>query len=391
MNNKNNIIKKLTKYFFIILYLLFLFLSLTLFYGCSSKMVDYTYLVDSFYKEPDVSIFKDSLGENSIKLLSKRDFKVLQLSDIHIGNGPLSLKKDKKAIEAVINLIEYSKPDLIILSGDFVFPSSFITGSNDNLTALKVLANVIEKYKTPWTLCFGNHDAESSAKYSKSELCDYLLSNNLQYCLFNNNSFNVDGMGNHIINIYNSDNSFNSTIFLFDNGMYCGESQLSGYQEISDSQVSWYENKIKQLSSHFKSDINSYVYYHVPGKEYELAWQEYKNGNVGGNIKYFFGDANEKNEKISCPSELGKFFETAVILKSTKAIFCGHDHLNDFSIEYKGIRLTYSKSIDYTAYVFQGIANKTEQRGGTLLILKNNFLSSNSTFDIQHIKLTDIC
>ena len=52
-------------------------------------------------------------------------------------------------------------------------------------------------------------------------------------------------------------------------------------------------------------------------------------------------------------------------LGSTKAMFVGHDHLNDYGAYYNGIELVYGKSIDYTAY--PGIENSTEQRGATLI------------------------
>lgn len=366
---------------FVCLGLLMLFLS-----GCTNNIPDYSNYVNSSYTPTDAIVFEDEFGETAIKLSENRDIKVLQLTDIHIGNGPLTEKKDKKAIEAVCKVIEHAKPDLIVLSGDLVFPVTIMTGTNDNLSALKVLANVIEKYKTPWTICMGNHDAEDFAKYSKSEICSYLESSELKYCIFNRGPSNLDGMGNHLINVYNANNSYNSCLFFFDNGMYNGGSQLSGYQELSDNQVNWYSSKINQFSQAKGQTITSYVYYHVPGKEYEEAWNLYKQNSP--KVELIYGYANEKNEKLSCSSEFGTFFETAVSLGSTKAIFCGHDHLNDFSLLYKGIRLTYGKSIDYTAYQFQGITSKTEQRGGTLLTIKTS--SQGEKFEITPIKLTDI-
>ena len=388
MEQNKNFNKKKLIFLFQIFLIIVCFFSLFVLSGCTSKVIDYTYMVNKNYVPTDATVFTDNLEQTSIKLNTDRDFRILQLTDVHIGNGSLTLKRDKKAIEAVVKLIEHSTPDLIILSGDLVFSVSPLTGTNDNLTALKVLCKVIESYKTPWTMCFGNHDAESFTKFSKSEICEYLESDELKYCLFSRGPSEIDGMGNHIINIYNYDNSFNSSIFLFDNGMYNGDTQLSGYQEISDSQVEWYKNKILLFNDYFNTTINSYVYYHVPGKEYKLGWEEYKNQNP--EVKYFFGEAGEKNEKISCPDELGSFFPTAVELKSTKAIFCGHDHFNNFSIEYEGIRLTYSKSIDYTAYALQGISNKTEQRGATLLSLKGVNTQQSDEFVITSIKLTDI-
>lgn len=380
-------IKKNEKVFVSISLAIFLVCAILLssfaFSGCSKEQ-DFTYMVSSSYVPTSIQTFKDEFGISSLKQSSSAPIKILQLTDIHIGNGPLTLKKDKKAIEAVCKMIEATNPDLIILSGDLVYPVALMTGTNDNLTALKVLSRVIEKYETPWTICFGNHDADGSAKYSKSELCDFLESNELPNCLFERGPSNLDGMGNHIINLYNSNGDFNSSIFLFDNGMYNGETQLSGYMEICQSQTDWYEEKIKTMSEKVGETINSYVFYHVPGKEYKNAWTEYKSGE-SENVKLVYGYANEENEKISCPSELGTFWDKAKELGSTKAIFCGHDHLNDFSLEYYGIRLTYGKSIDYTAYAFQGISSKTEQRGGTVLTVNEN-----KDFQIEAKKLIDI-
>lgn len=366
-----------------VLFACILVFSCLMFSGCSKEQ-DFSYMVSSSYVPTSIEVFEDEFGINSLKQPTSSPIKILQLTDIHIGNGPLTLKKDKLAIEAVCKMIESTNPDLIILSGDLVYPVALMTGTDDNLTALKVLSRVVEKYKTPWTICFGNHDAEGSAKYSKSELCDYLESAELSNCLFQRGQSNLDGMGNHIINLYNSNGEFNSSVFLFDNGMYNGETQLSGYMEITQSQTDWYEQNVKTMSEKFGETIGSYVFYHVPGKEYKEAWTEYKSGE-SENVKLIYGYANEDNEKISCPSELGTFWNKVKELGSTRAIFCGHDHLNDFSLEYYGIRLTYGKSIDYTAYAFQGISTKTEQRGGTILTIKEN-----KDFEIEAKKLINI-
>ena len=193
---------------FALVFSLLLF-SITIFSGCS-KEPDYTNLVSSTYVPSNIEIFADEFGFKSLKKDSQEPIKILQLTDIHIGNGPLTSKRDLKAIEAVCKMIESSRPDLIVLSGDLVYPTLFLTGTNDNLTALKVLTKVIDAYKTPWTICFGNHDAESTAKYSKSELCDFLEGSNLSYCLFSRGPSSIDGMGNHIINLYNSNGEFNT-------------------------------------------------------------------------------------------------------------------------------------------------------------------------------------
>lgn len=59
-----------------------------------------------------------------------------------------------------------------------------------------------------------------------------------------------------------------------------------------------------------------------------------------------------------------------------QGVFCGHDHYNNFSVNYtpagadRSIRLTYGMSVDYLAY--PGIFKKHSQRGCTRIELKDN-------------------
>ena len=61
-------------------------------------------------------------------------------------------------------------------------------------------------------------------------------------------------------------------------------------------------------------------------------------------------------------------FSRALELKSTVAMFCGHDHLNTLSLIYKGIQMTYGMSIDYLGN--KGINKSYIQRRGTLITRK---------------------
>ena len=51
-----------------------------------------------------------------------KDFKILQLTDLHLGFGFISRKKDKLALNAVTKIIHKAKPDMIVLTGDSIFP-----------------------------------------------------------------------------------------------------------------------------------------------------------------------------------------------------------------------------------------------------------------------------
>ena len=54
-------------------------------------------------------------------------------------------------------------------------------------------------------------------------------------------------------------------------------------------------------------------------------------------------------------------------LGSTKGVFCGHDHVNNAIVKYKGINLVYGMSIDYLAY--PNLFSEGAQRGCTVIDL----------------------
>ena len=124
------------------------------------------------------------------------------------------------------------------------------------------------------------------------------------------------------------------------------------------------------------------VFFHIPLQEYRTAYELYEKGSH--EVTYFFGENREKMiDKVCCSNHSSKLFDKMVELGSTKAVFCGHDHYNNMSLEYKGIRLTYGMSIDYLA--MPGIAHDTKQRGAELITLHRD-----SSWEVKQLPLTEI-
>lgn len=69
-------------------------------------------------------------------------------------------------------------------------------------------------------------------------------------------------------------------------------------------------------------------------------------------------------------------FDAFLNSNSTQGAFFGHDHLNNFALNYKGVQLTYGYSIDYLAY--SGISKYGLQRGCTIITIKPD-----GSFDCQ--------
>lgn len=101
---------------------------------------------------------------------------------------------------------------------------------------------------------------------------------------------------------------------------------------------------------------------HIPFRAFADAVDALERGDP--EARYLFG---ENGEDVSCPDHDSSFFEAILEKKCTQAVFVGHDHLNHLGVNYKGVDLVYSKSIDFLAY--PAIAHENTQRGGTLITL----------------------
>ena len=70
-----------------------------------------------------------------------RDLKIMQLTDIHLGGGWLSLKKDSQAINAVATMIQAEKPDLVIM--DITMPNKTGIEALKEIKAMDAGAKVV--------------------------------------------------------------------------------------------------------------------------------------------------------------------------------------------------------------------------------------------------------
>lgn len=300
------------------------------------------------------------------------NLRVMQLTDIHIGGGFLSIRKDTKALNAVAAMITAEKPDLVIVTGDIAYPVTFQSGTFNNKTSARLFAELMEQLGVYWAPVFGNHDTEVYSYYTREEICDFYTSGEFGHCLLQAGPADVDGCGNYIINVKNTAGKIIQSLVLMDSQSYQGSGFIDGiimkYDRIHDNQVEWYKNEIQSLPEKNGGEMpKSLVFFHIPLVEYKDAWTEYTQNNEQDteNAKLIYGKVGEKEDGIYCADENCGLFDAALQLGSTQGFFCGHDHLNNFKINYKGIDLNYGYSIDYLAYF--GIAKYGAQRGCTMI------------------------
>ena len=188
----------------------------------------------------------------------------------------------------------------------------------------------------------------------------------------------ITGRSNQLIELRNADGTINQALFLIDSNAYTGDG-LNKYDFIHDDQVEWYKEQVLREEKEEGHVVPSMIFFHIPLQEYKEAYKLYESGS--DEVKYYFGSNDEEMmDKVCCSEYPSKLFDTAKELGSTTGFFCGHDHYNNMSLEYKGMRLTYGMSIDYLA--MPGIARDTKQRGATLITVHDD-----GSEDIEQVPL----
>ena len=188
----------------------------------------------------------------------------------------------------------------------------------------------------------------------------------------------ITGRNNQLIELRNADGTLNQALFLIDSNAYTGDG-FNKYDFIHDDQVDWYKEQVLREEKEEGHVVPSMIFFHIPLQEYKEAYKLYESGS--DEVKYCFGTNDEEMmDKVCCSEYPSKLFDTAKELGSTTGFFCGHDHYNNMSLEYKGMRLTYGMSIDYLA--MPGIARDTKQRGATLITVHDD-----GSDDIEQVPL----
>lgn len=309
-----------------------------------------------------------------------RDFKVMHLTDIHIGGGFLSKDVDRKALNAVAAMVTKEKPDLVIATGDISFPVPYRAGTFNNYTGAKAFGNLMESLGVYWDVTFGNHDAEAYSYFDRKAVADIYSDEVFEHSLFQAGPEDVDGYGNHVIEVKNSKGVITQAIVLIDSQAYVKDNIIESikgtYDNVHPNQVQWYETEIKRMNAENEKiskkavPVKSLAFFHIPLVEMADAWSEFEANSFKDteNFKYYEGIIAEGGRRVYCGYGEDDLFEKMLELGSTKAMFNGHDHINNTTFEYKGIQFSYGYSIDYFAY--SGIDKLGSQRGCTMITCK---------------------
>lgn len=273
------------------------------------------------------------------------------------------------------------KPDLVIYMGD----NSVAPGEKQSDAIAAIVAPCVEA-EVPFTLVFGNHDQEQGVSN------DDLLKEYQKYpgCLAVDAVPELYGCGNHNLPILSSDGTkvaFN--LWMIDSGTSTAEA--GGYDYVREDQIQWYKDTAAELAAANGGEVVpalSFQHIIVPEVYDALGMMKIP---VGLGEWTFDGQAYLPVPSFSshtgymfeppCPSHInGGQMDAWLEVGDVMGTFYGHDHVNDFVTNYKGIDITTVPTVGCNSY-----ANNIN-RGVGLITLDESDLS---TYEYEALRMYD--
>jgi HAD superfamily hydrolase (TIGR01509 family) len=256
-------------------------------------------------------------------------FKVLQFTDLHLMDNDNDIKT-KKLLDKLIKRVS---PDLICFTGDQ-------TMSDKAPMLYQKLAAWIEVHSIPWTYVFGNHDTDFNVTY------DHILEGlNSPHLIFKPGP-KAFGVGNFFIEL-RANRKTKGILFFLDTHVsdyyMIDDKPTWGYGSLKVNQLKWYDQVLSQYHYPYEKVPDSLIFMHIPPYEFSLVDQNQKDSFTG-----------TFEEKPCTPPVANKLMTYLHKQNSTKGIFVGHDHYNDFSFYHDNILLAYGRVSGYYEYGRKG-------------------------------------
>lgn len=281
-------------------------------------------------------------------------FKILQLADLHFTgdatfkclNAPVQLATP--CTEALMSafvgdLLEAEQPDFVVFSGDNV--ETFDAAHHQ--LAVDAFTQSVEERGIPFAVVLGNHDDENG--FAREDVLRMTMAKRMSRS--QRGPTTVDGVGNYHVSVlapnggpWGRPNDAVFHMYFLDSGGYPDRSKYPGVQSVYDwlkpSQVAYYRNlSSANYDAQLRADSSSgatanaqlpaVMFFHIPLKEFAFA--DADTLNVVG----------ERHEPVSASAVDSDMFSALVERNEVKAVFVGHDHVNEYCLKRQGVQLCY--------------------------------------------------
>lgn len=289
-----------------------------------------------------VLLLPDLYASSEMHLQFKGDgsLKVVQLTDLHMGE---SSSRDMQTREAVSRILDAeADADLVVLSGDMIsgFANRYSQQGWFN-QKYQPLMDELSARNLKHAIVLGNHDDEG--RLSREDIVR--LDRNSPGSLTRAGPEHITGATNYWIDLADSARIRARLWFL--DSMDRGCAGMTGWGCVAPDAVQWF----RQTAARLPAVPTAAAFVHIPVPEFINAW------NRGSNVQ------GRKGESVCCPSCNSGLFD-ALREHGIDAIYSGHDHNNDFTAVWQGVRLSYGLKSGYGSYGPSG------QRGARVIVFR---------------------
>jgi len=256
---------------------------------------------------------------HQLKFNSNKKFKIVQFTDLHIKY------QDKRSDIAFVKMNEVliaEKPDLILITGDIIY-------SKPAKKNLRNVLDFISKYKIPFAVTFGNHDREQGLSNDKL----FKIVKSYPYNVTIDEQPQINGAGNCALVLKSSKGKAAAVLYLIDSNSYSKIKGVKGYDFIHNDQVNWYMDKSREFTANNNGKpLFSLAFFHIPLPEFKQAIMNQNSSMYG-----------IRREAVCAPKLNSGMFAAFKECGDVKGVFVGHDHDNDFAINWQGVLLAYGR------------------------------------------------
>ncbi|HOO57282.1 MAG TPA: metallophosphoesterase [bacterium] len=263
-----------------------------------------------------------------LMLPNSGSFKILQVTDLHthyIAKGYLG---SPEIIEGIKSMVDKFKPDIIMNTGDF-----WANVSEERADTCKWLCKEFAKFKTPWAFAWGNHD--ESTNYSHT----HRILEKAPYSLYRGAAAD----GNYRIEVKSPDKKTTLWNLIVMNNSRGGFAQ---------EQIDWFNSEAEKIKKLYPAPPPAFLFFHIPIPQYD----DIVDKGLATGVK-FEKVCHEDGSREALPAFVRAGF--------VKAMFCGHDHVNDYYGTLDNIRLQYGRAMG-------GYGADRVRKGGTLITVNTN-------------------
>jgi hypothetical protein len=248
------------------------------------------------------------------QIMAKTDgnLRILAFTDLHFGQ--IGRKIDEWTVRDMKKMTDLHQPDLIIVTGDAWFENP----KGKGIKFCRYFCQVMADLGRPWAFVRGNHD-----KADNFAVCEEMLAS-APGSLYHGSMTN----GNYRLKVTDGETTIWNLIFINDSAPKIG---------FGPSQIVWLKNETGRIQQESLMVVPSLLFSHVPIP----AFSQMVRNNLAMGIRH------EKVNFGHCdPESIDAIVKTGQV----KAMFCGHDHLNDFEGDWLGIHLEYLRATGYAGY-----------------------------------------